>query len=139
MNNLYSQHEFSPYSFNISMSNMVIMHIRHLKLIWETLCRFAHLDVKWTIYHLTLENLFDNAYVNICTMCVDVKWTTYSLDMNFLSMSIQHVLTLLTRCQINMSNCNMRRYWGDLNYNRCCEFLTSCQEMHWLPYLRWRQ
>ncbi len=99
-----TQHEFSPYSFNISMSNMVIMHTQHLKLIWETLWWFAHLDVRWTIYHLTLENLFDMLMMSICTMCVDVKWTTCSLNMNFLSMSIQHVLTLLTRCQINMSN-----------------------------------
>jgi hypothetical protein len=83
---------FIPCSFNISMSNMVIMHIWHLKLIWETLCWFAHLDVKWTIYHLTIENLFD-MLMSICTMCADVKWTTCSLNMNFLSMSIQHVLT----------------------------------------------
>jgi hypothetical protein len=87
-----TRHEFSPYSFNISMWNMVIMHIWHLKLIWETLCWFAHLDVKWTIYHWTLENLFD-MLMSICTMCVDVKWTTCSLNRNFLSMSIQHVLT----------------------------------------------
>jgi hypothetical protein len=98
-----TQHEFSPYSFNNSMSNMVIMHIRHLKLIWETLCWFAHLDVKWTI------SSFDTRKLNLTCLCqyaecvwmsneqlVHATWIFYPCPFD--------MFWLLTRCQINMSN-----------------------------------
>jgi hypothetical protein len=98
-----TQHEFFPYSFNISMSNMVIMHIQHSKLIWETLCWFAHLDVKWTI------SSFDTRKLNLTCLCqyaecvwmsneqlVHATWIFYPCPFN--------MFWLLTRCQINMSN-----------------------------------
>jgi hypothetical protein len=91
MNNLYSTWIFSIFiqHFNVKYGNNAYLtfgaYLRNLMLICSFGCQMNNLsfDTRKLIWML----------MSICTMCVDVKWTTCSLNMNFLSMSIQHVLT----------------------------------------------